>query len=787
MLKLDLKLVRDLSQMKGQVIAIVLVIAAGIAVFTMSMCSYSSLKNGQESFYRDFRFADVFSNAKRCPNSIIPRIKELSGVSAVEARLVYEVLLDVRGMVEPATARLISVPERGQPALNQIYISRGRMLEPDRQGEVVVSEMFADAHGFLPGDEVSAIINGKLQTLKIVGVALCPEYVIQIQSGGTLPDKRRFGIFWMNQGQLESAFDMKGAFNSIAVKLGYGANSQQVIENMDILLEPYGSAGAYDRSENVSHQFVEDELVQLGTMATIGPAIFLSVAAFLLNIVITRIITRQREQIAALKAFGYSSFEVGFHYLNLVMIISIAGMTLGTLFGVWMATNLTEMYQEFYKFPLLKTQLNQTAIVSALLLTTLVAVVATWIAVRKAISLPPAEAMRPEPPLTFRATLLEKILPTKLMPSVLRMVVRNVQRKPFKSGASILGIAMSIVVLIVGAFTLDALDYLIEFQFRRAQRQDLTVGFFEPASESVIYEIENLDGVLESETIRGVASRIHFQHRSRRIGITGLRQDAALFRLLNANEEVVEVPGYGVMLNSMLAKVLECRRGDRVTVEVLEGERPKIEVEVTAIVDEFGGLNAYMAKSQIHRMLGESSVASGAFLKVDRDRLAEICQELESRPGVASVSIKNAAIDSFMETIADNMLTMRSFNIMFAIVIAIGVVYNTARISLSEKSRDLATMRVIGFTRREVSAVLLGEIGLFTLLAIPLGCLIGYGLAWTLIQGLETENFRIPFVIENSTFAFACSVVLAAAFASGMVVQRRISKLDLISVLKTRE
>lgn len=787
MKKLDRKLIRDLSQMKGQVLAIVLVIGAGIAVFTMALSAYASLKHGQLTFYRDFRFADVFSSVKRCPTTMVERIKQIDGVSLAETRLVYDVLLKVPEMTEPATGRLISIPDSGQSRLNQVYVARGRMLEPGRNGEVVVSEMFAEAHGFDPGDQVKAIINGRLQSLKIVGIALCPEYVIQIQGGTLLPDKEHFGIFWMNHRELEAAFDMSGAFNSVSMKLSYGTNIPEVIARIDRLLEPYGSVGAYDRTDNTSHTFLNDELLQLRTMATIAPAVFLSVAAFLLNIVVTRIISKQREQIAALKAFGYSNFEVGSHYLSFVLLISLSGMMLGTVFGLWMADQLTELYQEFYKFPLLALQIDASSIAFAILLTSGIALVGTWIAVRRAIVLPPAEAMRPEPPPDFRPTILERMLPTQLLPAVLRMVFRNVQRKPMKSLASVFGVAMSVAVLIVGAFSIDALDYLIEFQFRKAQRQDLTVGFIEPATASVVYELSNLDGVLRNETTRGVATRIHFQHRSRRIGISGLESNPQLFRLLNDSEEVVAIPSQGLMLNSKLAQVLGCTYGDFVRVEVLEGDRPTLDLEVTAIVDEFGGMNAYMAKDQLHEVLGESEVASAAFLKVDPQKLAEIYEELESRPGVANVTIKDAAIASFMDTIADNMLTMRFFNVMFAIVIAIGVVYNSARISLSEQSRNLATMRVIGFTRGEVSTVLLGEIALFTLFALPLGCLIGFGLASLLIQGLATENYRIPLVIDGATYVFACTVVVLATLASGWIVQRRIANLDLVSALKTRE
>lgn len=787
MRNLDRKLIRDLSHMKGQAIAIMLVIAAGVGTFVMSLCAYASLSEGKETFYRDFRFAEIFASARRCPNSLIPRIREIPGVAAVETRLVFDVLMDVPGMNEPATARLISVPDSGQLRLNKLYISRGRMLEPGNAGEAVVSEMFAEAHDFNPGDSVSAVINGKLQKLKMVGNVLTPEYVIQISGGSILPDKKRFGIFWLNERELESAFDMTGAFNSVSLKLAHGANSAEVMAQLDQLLEPYGSIGAYDRSEQLSHQYVTDELFQLRTMATIGPIIFLSVAAFLLNIVVSRIISQQREQIAALKAFGYNNYEVGFHYLNLVLIISVTGTVVGTLFGFWMAVNLTEMYQEFYKFPLLAFKINTLGVLSAFLLTTLAAVFGTWFAVRKAVLLPPAEAMRPEPPPSYRPTIVERYLPSGLMPAELRMIIRNIERKPFKSGVSIVGIAVAVSVLILGSFTLDSLNYLIDFQYRKAQRQDLTVSFVEPATSSVMYEMSHLPGVIDSETMRAVATRIHFQHRSRRVGIMGLEPEPSLFRLLNADEQPVRVPEHGVMLNSKLAELLGVRLGELVTVEVLEDKQPEVQVEVTAIVNEFGGLNAYMAKAQLHELLKESAVASGAFLKVDSNYLDDIFHELSSRPGVGSVAMKDATIESFMETIAENMLTMRSFNILFAVVIAIGVVYNSARISLSEQSRDLATMRVIGFTRKEVSTVLLGEITLFTLIAIPLGWLIGYGLAALMILGLDTENYRIPLVVSRTTFAFAALVVIVATFLSSLVVQRRISNLDLVSVLKTRE
>jgi putative ABC transport system permease protein len=322
---LDRKLVRDLWQMKGQAVAIGLVIASGVAVFVMSLCTLGTLRKTQEAYYERYRFADVFAHLKRAPNSLAERIAELPGVARVQTRVVVNVTLDVEGMAEPAVGRLVSVPDRQAPGLNGLYLRSGRYVEPGRDGEVLVSEGFATAHCLRPGDRVLAVINGRRQQLRIVGVALSPEYVYQIREGDVLPDDRRYGVFWMGDTELASAFDMRGAFNDVALTLGPGASEPEVLRRLDRLTEAYGGLGAFGRADQPSHKFVSNEINKLRGMAMVVPAIFLSVAAFLLNVVLSRLIGTQREQIAALKAFGYTRWEVALHYLKLVLLIVTAG------------------------------------------------------------------------------------------------------------------------------------------------------------------------------------------------------------------------------------------------------------------------------------------------------------------------------------------------------------------------------------------------------------------------------------------------------------------------------
>ena len=787
MLAINRKLIRDMAHLRGQVIAIVLVIGCGIATFVMSLSTLESLRETRAAYYERYRFPHVFVSLKRAPETLRGRLEEIPGVRAVELRIAADVTLDMPGMDEPAVGRLISIPETHRPRLCNLHLRAGRYVDAGRDDEVVVSEAFAEAHSLRPGDSVTAILNGRLQELRIVGIALSPEYVFQIRDGDMLPDDRRFGVFWMGETSLAAAFDMTGAFNNALIALMRGASEDDVLRRVDDLLEPYGALGSYGREEHVSDRYLSDEIRQLRGMGMIAPTIFLCVAALLLNIVLTRLIGTQREQIAALKAFGYTNLDVARHYLGFVLVIVIAGTVLGTAGGVWMARRLTELYAEFYRFPILQHQMNASVLTLSFAVALMAGVIGALLAVRRAASLPPAEAMRPEPPKSFRPTIVERMGLQRLIPPVARMVFRNLERQPVKTAASMLGIAMAVGILVLGSFGEDALDYLIDQQFQVAQRQDMTVVFVEPASSSILHEIERLPGVICAEPIRGIATRMRFSHRSRRVGIIGLPPDMELFQLLDASRQRMTVPPDGLLISEKLSRILDVRPGQFVTVEVLQEERPVRQVQVSGLIDDYSGLAAYMSLSAINGLMQEGDTLSGVYIIADESRHSELYTELKSSPQVAAVTIRTGMIDTFRETIAENMLRMRVWNVFFACVIAVGVVYNSARVSLSERSRDLATLRVIGFTRQEISLILLGELAVLTAVGIPLGLLFGRGLAEIVVLGLDTELYRIPLIIDPDTYGFAAIVTLIASVLAGLIVRRRLDHLDLVAVLKTRE
>tara|TARA_R110002049_G_scaffold4601_6_gene32926 strand:- start:142073 stop:144436 length:2364 start_codon:yes stop_codon:yes gene_type:complete len=787
MRSLDRKLLRELWQTKTQSLAIGLVLASGVAVLVMSLSTLGFLSETRDAYYDRYRFADLFASVRRAPQPIAQRIESIDGVSRVQTRIVSDVTLDVPDLNEPAVGRLISIPDQGESILNAVHLKFGRMPDPDRPGEVLASDAFAQANRLEIDGTVSAVLNGRSQELQIVGVALSPEYVFEVRGGDLLPDNRRFGVFWMPQRQMESAFDMDGAFNNVTVKLLRGAKPQEVIDRIDDLLEPYGGVGAIDRDQQISARFLADEIKQLQATGLVAPSIFMLVAAFLLNIVLSRRIGTERVVIAALKAFGYSNTEIAWHYIKSSLIVATIGAIAGAIAGNWMGSGLAAMYSEFYRFPTFIYRPDSRVIVLAIVASLAAAIAGSYRAVRQAVKLPPAEAMRPPSPAVYHRSLIEIVGLTPFVPLPVRMILRSLQRRPVNAILSSLGIACSVAVLVLSGFTNDAISHLIDFQFSTAQRQDVQVNFYEPLSPSAQFDLVHQPGVLAVEPFRAVAVNFKHRHRNYRTSILGLGSRRDLYRLLDVDAKPIPLPESGIVLNDQLAKLLDVRLGDTVTIEVLEGKRPKREIAVRGIATEYSGTNAYMSISALNTILRETDATSGAFLAVDSLAENKLYQELKQTPKVASVSVKAAMIGQFQDTIAKNQTMMQSFTVFFAGVIAIGVVYNTARISLDERSRELATMRVIGFTRGEVASILMGELAVLTIVAIPLGWMIGYSFCAAMVQGFESEMYRFPLVIRNSSYAKAAVVTCVASVISGSMVRSRLNQLDLVEVLKSRE
>lgn len=781
------KLLRDLWSLRGPGVAIAIVIVGGVATFVATHGTMDALLRSQASFYEEARFGDAFASLERAPTDVERRLATLSGIAAVQTRIVAEARLDVAAFDEPITGRLVSLPDHGEPVLNDLVIREGRLPEDDRNTEAVVSEAFAEAHDLHPGDEIGTIINGRRRTVTLVGMALSPEYVYQIQPGGFFPMPERFGVLWMSRSSLGAAYNMEGAFNDVSFSFTAQARPQDALDRINRVLAPYGGRDAYLREDQVSHRYLAQELNQLEQLVTVMPVIFLGVAAFLLNVVLGRLIRSQREIIATLKAFGYGDYAIGLHYVGMVLAIVAVGAVGGVALGAWLGRGLSALYLDFFRFPELHYALQLNTVVIAVGVTVVAGLAGTLYAVRQAVTLQPAKAMQPEPPATYRETIVERLGLQTVFDQPTRMILRHLERSPLKAGLSVLGIGAAVAILMTGLFFEDAMDELIDVQFYQAQRQDMTVSFTQPTSGDALYEIKALRGVGEVEGFRTVPVRFRFQHRTFQSSLEGLAVDAMLRRPLTEEREPISLPRDGVVLSDYLATELAVAVGDTLTVEVLEGRRPTRRIPVTGRTTQFLGVGAYMRIGALNRLLREGRTLSGAYLAFDGRHQSEAVSALTRRPRVAAVQEQRRAVESLLDTLGDTILTFTFVMTVFAGAIAFGVLYNAARLALSERARELASLRVLGLTRGEIGYILLGELALLTLIAIPVGFGLGYLLCYGTVQQAQTELFRIPFIIGRGTYAFSATVVLISAVISGLAVWFRLGRLDLIEVLKTRE
>jgi putative ABC transport system permease protein len=784
---LDRKLLRDLNRMKGQVVAVALVMACGLAMMIMARSLIHSLEITRQEYYEATRFADVFAHLKRAPNSLVARVGEIPGVAAVQAGIAVLVTLDLENLDEPASGQVRSLPDFGEPEMNRLFLRAGRWLSSGSRGEVLVSEAFAQANDLHPGDPLAMLLNGRRKEFRVAGLVLSPEIIFEARPGASLPDNRTYGTFWMPYKEISSAFDLYGAFNYLTLTLAPGATPRPVIADLDRLLQPYGGRGAYGRADHPSHIRISDEISILQTVSIGFPLVFLSVAAFMTNAVLARLLNLQREQIAILKAFGFSNRQVVLHYLKFAFVMVAGGTLVGALGGVGLGYRLVQMYHMFFRFPDLQFRLDPSAVVVAVFIGVGAAVAGVFSAVRRAAKLPPAEAMRPEPPANYRPALIERTGIAHLLSHSFRIAVRNLERRPMQAFFTVAGLALATGILIVPSCFRDSVAELLGFQWDVIQRQDMNLGLVEPSSVQVTHLLRQLPGVIAVEPFRGAAARLRFGHRSRQLGIQGTPANTQHSRVIDAAYREIPLREDGLVISAKLAEVLGAQVGDLLTVEFLEGKRPVRTVPLAGVSEDLTGFGAHMDMRALNRLLGEGDIINGASFTIDMAQRREFLHALKAIPRVSWVGIKNSLRENFRQTTAASINLIQKIYSAFAIVVAIGVVYNNARISLAERARELATLRVVGFSEREVGAVLITELAILALIALPLGLLLGSGFATFLVQSINTETVRLPVVLTPHNYAFAATIVVAASTLSAFAVLRRLKQINLISALKAPE
>lgn len=781
------KLFRDLWNLKIQTLTISIIVTGGLALLISSWSSYESLQNSRQNFYDRYIFADLFAEMKRAPQGIEKKLQNIPGISLVEGRIVIDGLASIQGQDEPAVMRLVSLPASGNSILNKLFLRQGRLpVESAEVSEVVLHEAFAKAHGILPGQFVQVLVEGKHQKLQVVGIGTSPEYIYAISSISVLPDDVHFGLMWVPYKTLSRLSERQDSINSISAVLESNANPQAVIKELDRKLAPYGTLGTYQRKDQLSHRFLEDEMKQQKGTAIVTPVIFLSVAAFLVHIIFSRLISLNRPQIATLKALGMSDKEVSMHFFTLVFCMILLGIIPGILFGVYVGKLFAHIYLEFYHFPNLNYTISARAVIAGVFAGLLPAMMGAWQSISRVFKLTPATAMRPPTPPAFQQNLLDKIIPSGTSP-LNKIILRNLFHRPDRLLMITMGMATSLGILITAMSWGGMVSEFMSTQFQRVQRENIEITFLHPVDLNSLQTLRHKKGVLAVEGYRSVPIRIHHLHLKKEIPLTGIPEKPLLRQSIDTNLRPVPLPEYGILLGRFFSERWKIRKGDTVDIEVLDGRQQKFSIVVSGISDEFFGLSATMKIGDLLALLDEAPGVNRVLLTADPAELTHLYVELKNIPEIGSIVFKNFMYRGFQSTMGNIISVATIILISFALAIGIGVIYNSIRVNFAERSWEMATLEVMGMKKNDVFTIIFLEVSLQVLCSLVPGCFIGHWMTVISFSDIHTETFAMPIIIRLETYAKGIMIVILTLLFCSLLMYRMIGRLNLVDALKARD
>jgi putative ABC transport system permease protein len=789
---LDRKLLRELRASWLLLTAIMGIIAVGVACYVSMGGAYHNLNEAKRRYYRQCRMADFWIDLKKVPLAELDALAELPGVAAIRPRIGFYATVDLAEVIKPLNGLVLSLPNRREPVINDIVLERGGYFSDRRENEVIVSKAFAARHGLKPGDWIRLVLGNRRQELFIVGTAISSEFVYLMSPGALAPDPEHFGVFYLKHTYAEDVFDFDGAANQVVGRLAPQAQDRprEFLGRAERLLDPYGVFATTPLENQPSNKMLSQEIQGLWVFAIIMPCIFLAVAALVLNVLLRRLAQQQRTVVGTLKALGYSDRQVFVHFLKFGLAVGLLGGLAGCALGYWMAGGFTRMYREFYEFPELNNRFYPGLLAVSVLISLACAVVGSLQGAWSVLRLKPAEAMRPKAPKTGGAILLERVgwLWSQLS-SGWRMVLRDVVRARARMAAGVFATAMGSAVLVTGFMMAAASRYMVDYQFKWILRSDLDLTFKDEQSEDALLEAARLPGVDLAEPILNVSCTFVNGPYRRKGAITGIAPGARLTVPRDREAVPIPIPSTGLVMTRKLAEVLHLDRGDLVTVQPVKGLRRERRVPVLRISDSFLGTAVYADVHYLARLIHEEMALSGVQLGIDRDprHTESLYRELKRMPALQAVSARRDTVDNLEKILVEAMGVFIRGLVAFAGVVFLGSVLNASLISLSERQREVATLRVLGYGPWQIGGLLLRESMIVTLTGTILGMPVGYGLSVITSIAYDTELFRFPVVSTPGTWIWTLVLAVVFGLLAHGVVQIVVHRMDWLEALQAKE
>lgn len=785
------KLLRTVQSTRGQFFALVVIIALGVMVYLAMNMAFFNLSRSQQQFYLEHRFADYTFLVVKAPESVAARVEAVPGVVKATGHVQQDLPIVKEGS-QWATGRLTGYPLPLDDELNRLQLLSGRWfdLEDSDRAGVLVDPQYAQANGLAPGQEIELIANEKKVALTVTGTATGPEFVYPMKDAGSfLPEPERFGILMIPQVQAQQILGLPGQINQLLVDLAPGADEEKIKEQIEEILNPYGNLASYPRQNQQSHAMLQAELDGLQLIASSIPFIFFLVAAGIQFIILNRLIRSQRLSIGVMKALGYNNSQIMWHYTGYGLVVSLVGATIGTGLGVGLAALMTKVFIQFFNLPTITNQVDIRVVIYSFLITSLVGIASGLLASRSVIAINPAEAMRTQSPISGRRTPIEGWWWLwRRLNSSWKMSLRSIFRNRVRFAVTVLGVMVSVILLVFACFSNDAMDFLMNQNFKKVNRYDYQVRFTEPIKYTDILYWTRWDEVQRMEPVLELPVKFHAQGRSEDEMLVGMAPSSRLKRVYDKFGQQRQIPDEGILISSQMANQLGVEVGDTITVETT----PELGVSHTSQLT-IAGINYPMTKSgsyislnTANRLLGEQEVASAVLLKLDAAEMKSVEGRLQEMSRVSSVTSPAREQKTF-EQLLGTMWISIAFMILFAALLGLAIVYNTSIMTFNERQRELASMRILGYSQQEVAGLLRKETWIQAILGIALGLPAGKAAGAAYMASASTELFSLPAVIYPRTYFIAAVAALIFVYVGQQFAIRKVGQLDLVEALKNSD
>jgi len=773
-------------------VAIISIIAVGTACFVGTYGTYRNLINEQASYYSQCRMADFWIDVKKVPRYVLKELTGVKGVSEIYGRIISPVIVEFDDVSQPISGCVVSLPANPKPVINNIVMRRGSYFTKERENEVIVSEIFAKTRNISPGSYIKLIMNGKQKELFVVGTAISSEFIYMLPPGGIVPEPGNYGVFWIKNEFAEDRFGFTGACNSIVGILNPESrqNPYPVLDELNRKLSPYGVFASTPLKNQNSNLTLCAELSGLQLETTVIPGIFLGVAALALNILMMRMAEQQRVIIGTLKALGIKNSSIFMHFMKFGLFTGISGGIAGCVLGYWMAFETTQLYASIYTFPDLRNYIYPDIIALSMLISISFAALGTLKGVRKIVKLNPAESMRPSVPTSSKKIFLEKFSSFWNRAGFRwQIVLRNIFRNKGRTAIGMAAAACGAGIVVMSFGLTDSLEYMMQFQFDKVLLSDYSINFRDELDGGALYEARRLPGISYAEPVLNVTCDLHNRNHFRKASITGIIPNARLTFPSNADGKPIILPSAGLLMSGRLAKQLHLKTGDSVTFIPVKGRKKTQTVPIAGIIDSKFGMPIYADYYYLNKLIDENSAISSIHLKAsDRGaHIKELFNAVRAFPKLASLSVTAQQKKQMQEDFIAKLKGIVYVMIVFAGVIFFGSILNSALISLTERKREIATFRILGYQPLEVGAIFFREIMTINVAGTIIGLPLGYYMLYGMTLSFQNDMYSVPCVINRVTWLNTLIIAFIFIIAAYFLIQRLINRMDWSEALKLRE